>query len=73
MLTVHAVDALLENGLIVRAFQIGQVSQGEADTFNKVWNSGRDVVHGEMVGTDIAQLIPALVQVLKDYLWNVQL
>ncbi len=68
-----AVDNLLESGAIVRGFQIGKTSEEEKKIFNEVWNDGREEKKGEIVGEKIANLIPAVAEVLKKYLSNVKL
>jgi len=68
-----AVDRLLGSGMIARAFQIGSVSESEKEVFNKVWNNNRAEGLGEIVGENIANLLPAITEVLKKYLSNVKL
>jgi len=68
-----AVDKLLDEGVIARAFQIGAVSDSEKSDFNKVWNQGREEKCGEIVGTEIGNLIPAVTAVLQKYLGGVRL
>jgi hypothetical protein len=68
-----AVDALDREGVVTRAFQIGTVSAGERAAFDEVWNTGRAEPYGQVVGPDIAQLIPAVTQALKRYLGAVRL
>jgi len=68
-----SVDGLNKTGIITRAFQIGDTSEGEKQTFNSVWNDGRDEHFGEIVGSEIKNLIPALVKALKKYLGNVRI
>lgn len=69
----NEVDKLIERNIIARAFQIGEVSEGEKNTFNSVWNDGREDKRGEMVGEEIANLIPAITSALKKYLSSVKL
>lgn len=68
-----AVDRLMNSNTIVRAFQIGPVSDEEKKTFNKVWNEGREEKLGEIVGEKIENLIPAIAELLKKYLGQVKL
>ncbi len=68
-----AVDKLIHTGIITRAFQIGAVSEREKTVFNNVWNKGRDEKLGEMVGEKMANLLPAITELLKKYLGNVRL
>lgn len=68
-----AVDTLSSIGMVTRAFQIGQVSPEETKIFNKVWNDGRSESRGEIIGSEIANLIPAIVETLKQYLSNIRL
>jgi hypothetical protein len=68
-----AVDKLIAKGVIVRAFQIGSVNQGEQIIFDSVWNDGREKKRGERVGTNIAALIPAITKALKEYLGDVSI
>jgi hypothetical protein len=67
----EALDKLIEKKVIVRAFQIGRVSVGEQRIFDVVWNSDRDKIRGERVGSDISDLIPAITKALKEYLGDV--
>lgn len=68
-----AVKALLDNWLIVRAFQIGEPSSEDQETFDFVWNNLElGARYGEQV-KDITQLLPAIVKVLKDYLEGVRI
>jgi hypothetical protein len=68
-----SVDGLNKTGVITRAFQIGDTSEGDRQTFNSVWNDGREERMGEIVGSEIKNLLPALVKALKKYLGNVRL
>lgn len=67
------VDSLLNIKVIARAFQIGETSPDEQKIFQYVWNRGRAEPCGEIVGTEIGNLMPALVTVLKKYLKGVRL
>jgi len=67
------VDKMLSEGVITRGFQIGETSKEEKKIFNEVWNNGRQESHGEIVGEDIANLLPAVASALKKYLGNVRL
>lgn len=67
------VDNLSEAGVVTRAFQIGSVSEDEKKKFNQVWNNNRKESFGEIVGENIANLLPAVTEVLKKYLSNVKL
>jgi len=69
----ESVDSLNETGVITRAFQIGKTDEGEQATFNSVWNDGREDRLGEIVGSEIKNLIPAVVKALKKYLGNVRI
>ena len=69
----RSVDNLLASNVISRAFQIGAVNPDEKKTFNAVWNTGRDKKLGEIVGENIANLLPAVTAVLKEYLGTVRL
>ena len=69
----NAVDKLFENGVIMRAFQIGTVSEREKKTFNEVWNKNREEKLGEIIGEKIENLLPAITELLKKYLSNVRL
>lgn len=71
-LTRTAVDKLEKMGVIVRAFQIGDASEFEQLTFSSVWNDGRAQKLGQVV-PDVAQLIPAIAEALKEYLSKVRL
>lgn len=68
-----AVDKLIESGAIVRSFQIGKTDDGDKRIFNEVWNDGREEKLGEIIGEEIANLIPAITEALKKYLSGVRL
>lgn len=68
-----AVDKLLAAKVITRAMQIGKVDEDEKQLFNKVWNDGREEPLGQVVGEDIANLLPAVTELLKKYLGGVRL
>lgn len=68
-----AVDALAAEGIIVRAFQIGTASELERRRFNEVWNTGRELPWGQVVGADIKKLIPAVAEALKQYLGAIEI
>jgi len=67
------VDVLANSGIILRAFQIGKTDEDDKKTFNNVWNSSKQEKRGEIVGEEIANLLPAVASALKKYLGNVQL
>lgn len=67
----EGVNRLSKKGVIMRAFQVGDTSSGEREVFNYVWNGGEEK-RGEIVGTNIANLIPAVVRALKQFLRNVR-
>ncbi len=69
----EAVDKLIEKGIIARAFQIGRVGTDEKNTFDAVWNRGREKACGESVGVNISALIPAITKSLKEYLGDVSI
>ncbi len=71
--TRKAVDNLLNQGLIVRAFQIGEVDDDDKKKFQEVWNNNRRDNLGEVVGEDIGNLIPAIVKTLEKYIKDVRL
>ena len=62
-----------EKGIVVRAFQIGRVGEIEKQLFHQVWNDGRAEPRGEVVGTDLSRLAPAITLALKKYLGDVSL
>lgn len=68
-----ALDNLANLQVIARAFQVGKVSADETRNFNFVWNDNRDEGLGEVVGENIANLLPAITKALKKYLSNVKL
>lgn len=68
-----AVDNLLSVGMVARAFQIGAVTEDEKKKFQHVWNDGRGEPLGEEIGENIANLLPAVVKLLKHYLGSVRL
>lgn len=67
------VDALVERGVIVRGFQIGNVSLDDQKTFNSIWNDERPEPLGVIVGSDIAKLPQAVAKILKKYLGAVKI
>jgi hypothetical protein len=69
--TKDAIDNLEEQGVIIRAFQIG-ASESEVEVFNTIWNSP-EKERGFVVGNDISQLIPAVVNSLKEHLSGIRL
>ncbi|MDO8507945.1 MAG: hypothetical protein Q7S53_05285 [bacterium] len=71
--TRSELDKLLKTGVIARAFQIGEVDSDERQTFEQVWNEDRKKRLGEEVGVDIGNLIPAMTELLKEYLSNIKL
>jgi len=71
--TRKSVDKLLNEKIIARGFQIGETSAEEKRIFNEVWNDGRAEAHGEIVGEEIANLIPAVAAALKKHLSGVKL
>lgn len=72
--STNLVAKLHEKGVITRAFQIGDVNDNDRKIFNRVWNiHDPDKKYGQEVGTEIANLLPAMVQVLKEYFEGVQL
>ena len=68
-----AVDTLLSKGVIARAVQIGEVGEEEKELFNAVWNDNREEPHGQVVGGQIENLLPAVTELLKKYLGDVRL
>ncbi len=71
--TKVAVDGLLGMQVIVRALQIGKVSEEETEDFNYVWNDGRTDQLGLPIGENIVNLLPTMVELLKHILQNVRL
>jgi hypothetical protein len=71
--TGKAVDKLSDSGVIARAFQIGETSQEEKRIFNEVWNDSRTETKGEIIGEEIANLIPAIAAAFKKHLSKVKL
>ena len=71
--TRSVVDRLTGLGVVVRAFQIGQVDQSERQVFDEVWNQDRAAGLGEHVGSDVGRLLPAVTSALNRYLRGVRL
>lgn len=71
--TRRAVDTLVSRQIITRAFQIGKTTQQEQEIFQAIWNSNREEPLGEIVGENVANLIPAITKLLKQYLGAVRL
>lgn len=68
-----SVDKLDKIGIITRAFQIGNTEEDERKTFDFVWNNDRNECFGEIIGSEIKNLMPAIVKALKKYLGNVRI
>ena len=71
--TRQAVDNLLSQNVIARSFQIGEVDESDKLKFQQVWNKNREQILGEVVGTEIKNLLPAISKVLAEYLAKVRL
>jgi hypothetical protein len=67
------IDQLEKDGAFVRAFQIGGKNNLDEATFQQVWNSGVAQPRGQIVGEDIALLLPAMVTALKGRLKDIKL
>jgi len=71
--TKKLVDELEQKGLILRAFQIGKTNKSEDAVFNNVWNEGQKSPRGFKIGTEMKNVIPAIVASLKQYLGDVKI
>ncbi len=73
--TKRAIQGLIANGVLVFAFQIGDVDQWEKDIFNNIWNNNDSMIHnGISIGDgEIANLPEKLIQSLKDMVKNIQI
>lgn len=68
------VDSLAKQGVLVYAFQIGEVGYGEENTFNSVWNTGGDgVKRGFVLGDDYGKLPEVMTQMLEEFLGEVKI
>ena len=68
------VDSLAKQGVLVYAFQIGEVGYGEENTFNSVWNAGSDgVKRGFVLGSDYGKLPEIMAQMLEEFLGEVKI
>ena len=68
-LTREIKNMLKEKGIIAKAFQIGEPTEGEIEAFKTTWENDGD---GERV-PELSQVLPALTQFLKKYLKDVKL
>ena len=68
-LTREIKNRLKEKGIIAKAFQIGEPTEGEIEAFKTTWENDGD---GERV-PELSQVLPALIQFLKKYLKDVKL
>ena len=68
-LTREIKNRLKEKGIIAKAFQIGEPTEGEIEAFKTTWENDGD---GERV-PELSQVLPALTQFLKKYLKDVKL
>ena len=59
------VESLLKTGVVVRAFQIGNVNTQEKETFNELWNEYDGGALGEIVGENVKELPQALSEALR--------
>lgn len=69
--TRRAIDELRDTGAVIRGFQIGRPDQDERRKFEYVWNQGRNQREGEFIGSDLGNMVPALANLLREYLGNV--
>ena len=69
-LTSEWLNELAKAGVIVVGFQIGNVSEGERNTFRKIWASdgGDGNKQGIFIGTEIDKLPGSLMRALADSL-----
>jgi hypothetical protein len=72
-LTRAKVNELDSLGVIIRSFQIGEADSFDSQTFEEVWISDRKKPLGQVVGSNIGNLIPAVTEALKEYLGHVRL
>ncbi len=73
-----ALNDLEAKGVIARAFQIGETNEDEQDIFQNIWNtdingSSLKDSRGEIIGSQIENLIPALTKALAHYLSRIEL
>lgn len=67
------IDELTAMGVIVRGFQIGVVEEEEQANFHRVWNQGRERPYGEVVGSNIANLLPAVTNSMSAFFKEVRI
>jgi hypothetical protein len=70
--TTAAVENLEKAGMIIRAFQIGNVDSDDKAAFERVWNE-KGQKRGHVVGSEVENLIPAITEALKQYMSNVRI
>lgn len=71
--TRKLVNELEDKGLIVKAFQIGATGSSEDVAFDSVWNKGKQNKRGFKIGTEMENVIPAIVASLKEYLGDIKI
>ena len=74
-LTSEQLDALSDIGILVIGFQIGNVDNGEKQTFETIWNNGKKSSnkHGVFVGQEIDKLPESLMGALANSLSNIMI
>ena len=72
-LTAKRLNELAKAGVIVVGFQIGDVNEGERETFQGIWNSGQksENKQGIFIGSEIDKLPSSLMRALADSLNNI--
>jgi hypothetical protein len=73
VLARQKIDELIGLGAVVRGFQIGNPHIKEREIFNRIWNERRGEEVGKFIGNDLKNLLPALTELLKEHLREVQL
>src|ERR1700690_1003444 len=71
--TRKAVDDLESINVITRAFQIGEATDNETAVFTAVWHADRRAKLGHIIGRDIQNIVPAITELLKEYIGTVRL
>lgn len=66
--TSTQVRKLAKEGVLMIGFQVGEVREGERQTFDAIWSNGDDNIKGIRIGRNVSELPTRLIQALSDSL-----
>lgn len=66
--TSTQVRKLAKEGVLMIGFQVGEVREGERQTFDAIWSNGDDNIKGIRIGRNVSELPMRLIQALSDSL-----